>query len=100
MAPDEGSVSGSSDARDSHAERDPSPVSPLRGDPPSPTRGEGKKHHLPLRTLFRYTRPGSISGRGILWITSATPTAHPSRRTSSSAVTAPATRFLKTSPTS
>jgi hypothetical protein len=25
------------------AERDPSPVSPLRGEPPSPTRGEGKK---------------------------------------------------------
>jgi hypothetical protein len=31
--------------RGSLAEIDPSPVSPLRGDPPSPIGGEGKKHH-------------------------------------------------------
>src|SRR6187402_581464 len=39
-APDEGSFSTCETIR---SDRNPSPVSPLRGEPPSPTRGEGKR---------------------------------------------------------
>ena len=47
-APDEGSLSANIKARGSHAERYPSPVSVLRDDPPSPTRGEGNTADVAL----------------------------------------------------
>src|SRR4051812_21643190 len=55
MAPDEG-LSRRTQLRDGLADRYPSPVSPLRGEPPSPKGGEGERsapHAIGLDLSFK-----------------------------------------------